>query len=778
MFQVCEKCPVRGVKQFVPSEIKPSAKFVLIAEAPGAEEVIERRPMVGPSGKLNDYLMYQAGLYREDVDIINVCSCYPKASPDEIELFCRHRLYEELKPLVHLPWMSVGEEAIKAIHETDKKITPLRGKIHPCDKVADIIPGAEKKTTFTTFHPAYVLRSGDRQKQDSNPSIMFVLAEDYKVFARTLSGRPLIRHTPEFTIAKTEMEINAALSIALRQEILFLDLETTSLDRYKADVILAQFSCMDGTYVMQFYDNPAISPAFKYSVLQQLFALNNIPKVFQNGKYDIGVLRAQGIQCNNFYFDSFAAHCVLRENLERNHALDDIALWYLNYSDWDVSGFISGEQTYADIPPAVLLPYSATDVDVLREVFPIMMEELHQRGMLDYFINHAMKSFRSLIDMEERGVLIDVKKASEVERDYVTKIESEKVKLFRIAGEEFNPNSTKQLRTILFEKLKLKPIKQTKKGNLSTDAEVLEQLNHPIADSLMSLRRLNKICSTYLSRGMLSNLYKNRVHCSYKFGPATGRLASEDPNLQNIPRLGGIRPLFIAPEGFCFLSTDYRLAEMFVLAFLSGSEQLERDCEKDVHRKVAAMLFKISEEAVTSEQRVLAKFIDFGIIYGRTAESIAEENKIPVSEAQVFIDMFLSHYAEVRQFREGLIDQIFKVGYLENLFGKKRHFPPLQFFDHYLQEEWIRVGYNFPCQSNVAELTLRTGYMVTEELKKANAQSGMIMNLHDGLVFEVHLSELDAVKSLVEEVAAMPLPKIGKSIPFEFKLSDYWEEKE
>jgi DNA polymerase-1 len=379
-----------------------------------------------------------------------------------------------------------------------------------------------------------------------------------------------------------------------------------------------------------------------------------------------------------------------------------------------------------------------------------------------------------LVDMEATGILVDRALLGEIARGFNKELQTLEMDIYRAAGGEFNINSTPQLRTVLFEKLKLPVQKRTKTG-ASTDVEVLEQLaqmGHEVPRLMIEYRELSKLKSTYVDA--LPGYVRadtGRVHTSFnQTGAATGRLSSSDPNLQNIPvrtkRGGEIRRAFVAPPGRLLLAADYSQVELRLLAHLSEDPAFLGAFQRggDIHRQTAAVIFGVAEPNVTSEMRARAKTINFATIYGQGALALSRQLGITLEEAKAFIKHYFERFAGVRAWLDRTVEEARQRGFVETLFGRRRYIPELRERNFNIRAFGERTATNSPLQGSAADLIKIAMVRIHAALKTANLDAKMLLQVHDELVFEVtERDRPDAgalVKREMEGVADLRVPLV------------------
>jgi len=379
-----------------------------------------------------------------------------------------------------------------------------------------------------------------------------------------------------------------------------------------------------------------------------------------------------------------------------------------------------------------------------------------------------------LVDMEATGILVDRVLLGEMSRGFNKELKNLELDIYKAAGGEFNIGSTPQLRTVLFERLKLPVQKRTKTG-ASTDVEELEQLaamGHEVPRLLIEYRELSKLQSTYVDAlpGYI-NTQTGRVHTSFnQTGAATGRLSSSNPNLQNIPvrtpRGGEIRRAFVAPPGHLLLAADYSQVELRLLAHLSEDPAFVAAFQRggDIHRQTAAVIFGVPEERVTGEMRARAKTINFATIYGQGALALSRQLGITLEEAKAFIKQYFERFAGVRAWLDRTIDEARQRGFVETLFGRRRYIPELRDRNFSIRAFGERTATNSPLQGSAADLIKVAMIRIHASLDQADLRAKMLLQVHDELVFEIPEAERAVAAALVkremEDVASLRVPLV------------------
>ncbi|MBX3134409.1 MAG: DNA polymerase I [Gemmatimonadaceae bacterium] len=512
-------------------------------------------------------------------------------------------------------------------------------------------------------------------------------------------------------------------------------------------------------------DSDAMAP------LRALLEDASVKKTAHNVKYDLLVLRRAGITLRGVDFDSMLASYVLDPS-RRSHAIDALAVEFLGVAMTgydELCGKGKQQMPYDEVPIVAARDYSCADSDVALRLRELFLPRLAEQDAMALLREVELPLVDVLAEMEWTGITIDVPWFRSLKTRFETaRLELEK-QIHAEAGETFNVNSNPQLRTILFEKLGL-PIKKKTATGPSTDASVLQELadeGHVLPQLLMEHRELAKLESTYLDTlPGLVNPRTGRLHTSYAQTVAsTGRLASHDPNLQNIPirrELGkDIRRGFIPRAGWMLLAADYSQIELRLLAHLSGDPAFVAAFEAggDIHRQTASVIFGVPLEAVTSEMRSRAKTINFATIYGQGAHALSRQLKIEHAEAKAFIETYFERFAGVRQWLDGSVADARERGYVETLFKRRRYIPEIKDRNFNTRAFGERLAQNSPIQGSAADLIKVAMIRIQAALEAERLASRMLLQVHDELVFECPPEEEPRLRALVnrEMTAAVKL---------------------
>lgn len=574
----------------------------------------------------------------------------------------------------------------------------------------------------------------------------------------------------------TEAELDQLVSRLLKSRAISVDTETTSSDPTKAHLVGISFSLKaKEAYYLPVSSEHHAGAGLKWSEikkrLKEVLEDAEIAKYGQNMKYDLIVFKNHGIELRGIAFDTMIASYLINP-IKLNHNLGDISLEYLGLRKVELKGLIGTgrKQIGTDqVPLEQLAEYAAEDADFVMRLVRPLQKLLEEHELTKLFNEVEIPLLSVLAQMEMNGVAIERKLLNQLSWRLGEDIEALTAQIYHEAGEEFNVNSTKQLSDILFTKLKLPIIKRTKTG-YSTDAEVLEKLaqNYELPKLLLDYREKTKLKSTYVDAlPQLADLETDLVHTSFnQTVTSTGRLSSSDPNLQNIPiktEVGReIRRAFVPRDkGRKIFSADYSQVELRILAHLCADPSLMKAFHEglDVHEFTAANLYHTTPDEVTREMRNVAKTVNFSIIYGVSAFGLAQSLGTSVSEAQAFIDSYFERYGKVQEYLEAQKAKARDQGFLTTILGRRSYFPDIRSSNPTRRQFAERAAINAPIQGSAADLIKIAMIRIQSQIEQKHLESLMILQVHDELVFDVVVGELEQVESLVrsEMEAAYPL---------------------
>ena len=499
-------------------------------------------------------------------------------------------------------------------------------------------------------------------------------------------------------------------------------------------------------------------------VLEQLKPIledTEVKKVGQNIKYEWIVLKRYGIHLQGIHGDTMIASYLLNPT-KHNHNLGEIAQEYLDRTVTDykeVVGTGSKAVTFDQIDLEKARDYSCEDADVTLQLSHLLFPKLKEEGFKDLFEQVEMPLVIVLAKMEMNGVKIDLDLLQGYSKEIETQLQQKMERIYGLAGEVFNINSSQQLGKILFDKLKLPVVKKTKTG-YSTDVEVLTKLSlqHDLPLEILGYRNLSKLKSTYIDAlPKLIHPKTGRVHTSYnQTVTATGRLSSSDPNLQNIPiraeEGNRIRQAFIPEKGWSIVSADYSQIELRILAHLSQDETLIKAFQKDedIHARTASEIFGVPMEKVTPPMRREAKVINFGIIYGMSAYGLSQQLGIEPKIAQAYIDEYFKKYTGVQTYIEKSLEEARQKGYVITLLHRRRYLPDIHSPTVAIRQATERMAINTPLQGTAADIIKVAMIHIQNRIEELGLSTKMIMQVHDELVFEVPEEELQNALPMIQ----------------------------
>jgi len=551
-----------------------------------------------------------------------------------------------------------------------------------------------------------------------------------------------------------------------------VDTETTSVDAMAAKLVGLSFSIKpdEGFYIPcghAYPDAPEQLPLdFVLNQLKPILENPAIKKIGQNIKYDWTVLKRHGVNLSGVVFDTMLASYLINPE-KRAHNLDQIALDFLDHKMISYKEVTASDDRkindFSEVDLEKAVPYACEDADITLMAYEKFKPILESEGLTRLFETVEMPLIPVLMKMEMAGIQVDKGRLLELSKDLAFALEQTEQQIYSVAGEEFNINSSQQLGRILFDKLQLPVQKKTKKKTAySTDVDVLTTLSdrHELPALVLKHRSMAKLKSTYVDALFeLTNPETNRVHTSYnQTVTATGRLSSSNPNLQNIPirteEGRKVRGAFIPEDGWSFVSMDYSQVELRLLAHYSDDEILIDAFTKDedIHTRTAAEVFQALPVMITNELRQQAKVINFGIMYGMSAFSLARELKISQKMAKTYIDHYFKRYSGVRQFIDATIATAKETLLTSTELGRKRLLPEINSRNANIRGFAERTAVNTKIQGTAADLIKLAMIKVDAALSANGLQSKMLLSVHDEIVFEVPPEELDMIKKMGKEI--------------------------
>ncbi len=685
----------------------------------------------------------------------------------------------------------VGENLRKALPwlPTARELITIRCDVGIQEHLSDLAPQSMDKAKLAELFERFEFKSwrreldgmGDQQAPSSpkamptSSSVQSTATVD--MFAVTQHA---VNTQRQYETLLTTAQLDSWLAKLASAPLICFDSETTSLDPMTAKIVGLSFSVEAGSaaylpLMHDYFDAPVqLNFAECLAKIKPILENPAIKKVGQNLKYDQHVLANHGIAINGIAHDTLLQSYVFESH--KSHGMDALSERHLGFkpiSFEEVAGKGAKQVTFNQVTVETAAEYAAEDADITLQLHLAMYPQVAADSKLDFIYSHIeMPSSQALFNIERNGVLIDRAMLASQSNEIGNKLIALENQAYELAGQPFNLASPKQLQEILFDKLGIKPIKKTPSGAPSTDEDVLQELalDHPLPKVLLEYRGLAKLKSTYTDKlPRMINASTGRVHTSYNQAVAiTGRLASSDPNLQNIPVRSAegrrIREAFIAPAGSVIVSADYSQIELRIMAHLSQDAGMLKAFanNEDIHRHTAAEIFGVELTAVDSEQRRYAKVINFGLIYGMSAFGLAQNLNIDRASAQSYIERYFARYPGVRDYMQSTRDMAKQRGFVETYFGRRLWVPEINSPNGMRRAGAERAAINAPMQGTAADLIKLAMIAVDQWLGEAKLQTKLIMQVHDELVLEVPEAELAVVKAklteLMQGVAQLSVP--------------------
>jgi len=605
----------------------------------------------------------------------------------------------------------------------------------------------------------------------------------------TAGYKTIATEKPSYHLITSPEERKELLELLLTQSSICFDTETTDIDALHADLVGFSFSYKprEAFYVavpQDFEKAKAILHEFK-----QVFLDISIEKIAHNMKYDLKVLHRYGIHLDGPLFDTMIAQYLI--NPESKQGMDFLATYYLNYQPISIEALIGkkgkNQGNMADLRPEEISDYACEDADITFQLKQLLEPEIQKPHLYHLFYEMEMPLVSVLKEIEQEGIAIDTAALDQFSKELDVRITELDKEILSAAGETFNIDSPKQLGEILFEKLKISAkAKKTKTGQYATSEDILQkhEHDHPIIPMILEYRQLRKLKSTYVDPlPTLCDKIDGRIHTNFmQTVTATGRLSSNNPNLQNIPvrtaKGREIRRAFVARSAdYQLMAVDYSQIELRIIAALAEDQNMIEAFKNghDIHAATAAKVFHTTISEVTREQRSAAKAVNFGIIYGQSAFGLAQNLQISRTEAKQIIDAYFEQYPSIKSYMDKVIAQAREHGYVETIMKRRRYLPDIHSANAVVRGFAERNAINAPIQGSAADIIKMAMVAVHEAMSKSNLKSKMILQVHDELVFDVHHQEVDQMQKLVKEAMESA---VDLTVPMEveMKLAPNWLE--
>ncbi|WP_018986216.1 DNA polymerase I [Methylophilus methylotrophus] len=690
----------------------------------------------------------------------------------------------------------VGENLRKALPwlPTARELITIRCDIGIREHFDELIPQVPDKVKLLALFDHFEFRTWKRELDKlpdgatapvvENPAAPVAAA----ITTDANNSASLPSYTPDtrrhYQTILTDADLDSWLAKLQQAELLCFDTETTSLDPMQAKIVGVSFSVTPGeaAYIPlthDYFDAPVqLDLMATLGKLKPILENPNIQKVGQNLKYDMHVLANHGIQLQGIAHDTLLQSYVFESH--KGHGMDELSERHLGIAPISyetVAGKGAKQVPFSQVTVEVAAEYAAEDADITLQLHHALYPQVTVSDKLRFIYEQVeMPSMQVLQRMERNGVLIDSHMLNRQSNEIGLRLMEIEKQAYELAGQPFNLGSPKQLQEILFGKLGIKPLKKTPSGVPSTDEDVLQELalDYPLPKVILEHRSLAKLKSTYTDKlPKMINAQTGRVHTNYNQAVAiTGRLASSDPNLQNIPVRTAegrrIREAFVAPAGSQIISADYSQIELRIMAHLSQDAGMLTAFanNEDIHRATAAEIFGVDKAAVDNEQRRYAKVINFGLIYGMSAFGLAQNLNIERGAAANYIERYFARYPGVKAYMENTRTLAKQQGYVETYFGRRLWVPEINSANVQRRNGAERAAINAPMQGTAADLIKLAMIAVDRWLREEKLQTKLIMQVHDELVLEVPETELSLVKeklpALMQGVATLDVPLLAE----------------
>ena len=605
----------------------------------------------------------------------------------------------------------------------------------------------------------------------------------------TSSFKTIVTENGKYHLVNDLEQIQELLTLINDQKEVCFDTETSSIEARHAELVGISFCFKNKeAYYVPITESENIEDN-RIQLFKAFFLNPKILKIGHNLKYDIKVLNRYGINVSKNCFDTMIAHYLI--NPEARQSMDFLAEFYLEYKTISIVELIGkkgkNQKSMKDLSPEQVCDYACEDADITFQLKKLFEEEVNKPHLKSLFYDVEMPLMFVLKNMENEGIALDVPALSafgkSVEKDLMRLTEE----ITKTAGETFNIDSPRQLGEILFDKLKISSkAKKTKTGQYATSEDVLvkHRKDHPIVERILEYRQLKKLKSTYIDPlPELCDVKDGRIHTHFmQTVTATGRLSSNNPNLQNIPIRSAkgreIRKAFVAKnKDHQLMAVDYSQIELRIIAALSEDKAMIDAFSKgiDIHTSTAAKVFKTPVNEVSREQRSKAKAVNFGIIYGQSAFGLSQNLSIPRKEAKMIIDSYFEEYPTIKKYMENVVAHSRDKGYVETILKRRRYLPDINSSNAIVRGYAERNAVNAPVQGSAADIIKLAMIKVQNEMDEKNLKSKMVLQVHDELVFEVFNEEQELMETLVKKNMENAV-KLSVPLDVEYKVADNWLE--
>jgi len=608
--------------------------------------------------------------------------------------------------------------------------------------------------------------------------------------AHSVADKNISNTDHEYHLVDTEAGRRELIELLSSKQQICFDTETTGIDPNEAELVGISFSVTPGkAYYVPAPEDQELARAL-VDEFRSVFENPAIAKVGQNIKYDAIILKWYGVELRGPHQDTMIVHYLLEPELRHN--MDYMAETYLKYKPVSIETLIGkrgkNQLTMRDAPVEKVAEYAGEDADITLQLWKHLSPQLAEEGLENLYETMEAPLVSVLVDLEYEGINIDVDFLEQYGHELSEEIRQVEQKIYDLAGVRFNIGSPKQVGEVLFEKMEI-PYRwrKTKSGQYSTNEEKLTELakENPIVNDILKYRGLSKLKSTYVDAlPKMVNPRTGRIHSSFNQTiAATGRLSSNNPNLQNIPirtpEGARVREAFIPrSDAFVLLAADYSQIELRLIAEISGDEAMLEAFQKgqDIHRATAARVFGVPYDEVTKEHRYRAKTVNFAIIYGAGATNLSQQLDIKRTEASELINEYFNQYSGIKNYMEETVSRAREQGYVKTLMGRRRQLRDINARSSMQRSMAERMAINTPIQGTAADMIKMAMINVHRAFQEEGFRSRMILQVHDELVFDAHKDELERIKPVIETHMKNALPKLRVPILVEMGVGGNWRE--
>ena len=582
-------------------------------------------------------------------------------------------------------------------------------------------------------------------------------SQDKKTQPSKINTKNYKKITKEDDLSKLIVDLN-------KRSIISVDTETSSLDPQEAELIGISLSYAKNVsfYIPVAHKNTKnLNKVFVLEKLKPILEDPSIKKVGQNIKYDFIIFKKYGVELNSVEDTMLLSYTLDAGNNRHNmDTLSELHLSHKTISYKDLVGTGKKQLKFSEVDVDKATEYAAEDADVTLRLYEILSERLSNEKLNQIYEVFEKPMIKILSKLETYGVKVDDKYLKELSKKFEKRLEKIEKEIYKISGKEFNIGSPKQLGEIIYNELKIAKLKKTKKGSLATSAKILEDLalsGQKFPNLILEWRQVSKLKTTYTD-ALQDHINKDtkRVHTSFLLAATnTGRLASSDPNLQNIPIKTSdgkeIRKAFIAEKNNVLISADYNQIEMRILADIADVKELKKAFKQnqDIHKLTASQVFGLPINKISEDQRRKAKAINFGIIYGITQYGLAKQISVSNEEAQEFINSYFKKFPEIKDYMQSTIKNCRKYGYVSNIFGRRIHLRGINDKNFSIRSFQERAAINAPIQGSAADI-IRLAMIKIDNILEEKKIAKMLLQIHDELIFECQKKDENNVKKLIQ----------------------------